>query len=108
MSQKTALITGITGQDGAYLARSLVDKGYRVVGAVRRSSTLNLPRLVSLEVAQEVELKTLDMQDFTSIVRLIEEVEPNEIIISAGKVPCKPVSNNRFIPAKPRAWAPCG
>lgn len=85
MSQKTALITGITGQDGAYLARSLVDKGYRVVGAVRRSSTLNLPRLVSLEVAQEVELKTLDMQDFTSIVRLIEEVEPNEIYNLGGQ-----------------------
>ena len=60
VTQKTALITGVTGQDGAYLARSLVDKGYRVVGAVRRSSTLNLPRLVSLDVAQEVELKTLE------------------------------------------------
>jgi GDPmannose 4,6-dehydratase len=85
VSQKTALITGITGQDGAYLARSLVDKGYRVVGAVRRSSTLNLPRLVSLKVAQEVELKTLDMQDFTSIVRLIEEIEPNEIYNLGGQ-----------------------
>jgi GDPmannose 4,6-dehydratase len=85
VTQKTALITGITGQDGAYLARSLVDKGYRVVGAVRRSSTLNLPRLVSLDVAQEVELKTLDMQDFTSIVRLIEAVAPDEIYNLGGQ-----------------------
>ena len=83
--QKTALITGITGQDGAYLARLLVDKGYRVVGAVRRASTLNLPRLAALEVMDEVALATLDMQDFTSIVRLMEELQPDEIYNLGGQ-----------------------
>lgn len=82
---KTALITGITGQDGAYLSRLLLDKGYRVVGAVRRASTLNLPRLAALDVAGHVELMTLDMQDFTSIVRLVEEVEADEIYNLGGQ-----------------------
>ena len=46
-AKKTALITGVTGQDGAYLAKLPLEKNYRVVGAVRRASTLNLPRLAA-------------------------------------------------------------
>ena len=84
-AQKTALITGITGQDGAYLAKLLLEKGYRVVGAVRRASTLNLPRLNAMKIVEHVELNTLDMQDFTSIVRLIEEVGPHEIYNLGGQ-----------------------
>lgn len=83
--QKTALITGITGQDGAYLAQLLLEKGYRVVGAVRRASTLNLPRLAALKLVDRVTLMTLDMQDFTNIVRLIEEVGPDEIYNLGGQ-----------------------
>lgn len=85
MAAKTALITGITGQDGAYLAQSLLHKGYRIVGAVRRASTLNLPRLAALELMGQVELNTLDMQDFGSIVRLIEEVKPHEVYNLGGQ-----------------------
>ncbi len=85
MAAKTALITGITGQDGAYLAQSLLHKGYRIVGAVRRASTLNLPRLAALELMGQVELSTLDMQDFGSIVRLIEEVKPHEVYNLGGQ-----------------------
>ena len=54
-AQKTALITGVTGQDGAYLTKLLLEKNYRVVGAMRRASTLNLPRLAALGVADDVE-----------------------------------------------------
>ena len=82
---KTALITGVTGQDGAYLTQLLLAKGYRVVGAVRRASTLNLPRLAALGVVDDVELMALDMQDFTSIVRLIEQVGPHEIYNLGGQ-----------------------
>lgn len=84
-AQKTALITGITGQDGAYIAKLLLEKGYRVIGAVRRASTLNLPRLNAMKIVEHVELNTLDMQDFTSIVRLIEEVGPDEIYNLGGQ-----------------------
>lgn len=83
--QKTALITGITGQDGAYLAQLLLQKNYRVVGAVRRASTLNLPRLASLGLVEDVELMTLDMQDFASIMRLMAQVAPDEIYNLGGQ-----------------------
>ena len=85
VTAKTALVTGITGQDGAYLAQLLLNKGYRVIGAVRRASTLNLPRLAALDLVEQVELNTLDMQDFTSIVRLVEEVAPDEIYNLGGQ-----------------------
>ena len=84
-AQKTALITGITGQDGAYLTRLLLEKNYRVVGAMRRVSTLNLPRLAALGVADSVELMTLDMQDFISIAQLIKDVAPEEIYNLGGQ-----------------------
>ena len=84
-SQKTALITGITGQDGAYLSKLLLEKNYRVIGAVRRASTLNLPRLSALGIVDEVELMTLDMQDFISITNLIKQVAPDEIYNLGGQ-----------------------
>jgi GDPmannose 4,6-dehydratase len=58
---KTALITGATGQDGAYLSRLLLTKGYRVVGAVRRGSSPKLARLKYLDVHQHVELIDLEL-----------------------------------------------
>ena len=84
-AKKTALITGITGQDGAYLAKLLLEKNYRVVGAVRRASTLNLPRLAALNIDRDVELQTLDVQDLTSIVRMIETIQPDEIYNLSGQ-----------------------
>jgi GDPmannose 4,6-dehydratase len=84
-AQKTALITGVTGQDGAYLTKLLLEKNYRVVGAMRRASTLNLPRLAALGVADDVELMTWDMQDFISITQLIKEVAPDEIYNLGGQ-----------------------
>jgi len=73
---KTALLTGISGQDGSYLAEFLVDKGYRVVGVVRRSSAPNLWRIEHL--LDRVELRPGDLLDQLSILRLIDEVQPDE------------------------------
>lgn len=76
---KRALITGITGQDGAYLAKFLVSKGYKVFGAYRRSSTRNFWRLHYLDVKKDVELIPLDLLDQTSIYNAILKSEPDEI-----------------------------
>ena len=84
-AKKTALITGVTGQDGAYLAKLLLEKNYRVVGAMRRASTLNLPRLAALNIDRDVELQTLDVQDLTCIVRMIETIQPDEIYNLSGQ-----------------------
>jgi GDPmannose 4,6-dehydratase len=74
---KTALITGITGQDGSYLAEFLLDKGYRVVGVVRRSSAPNLWRIEHL--LDRIELRPGDLLDQLSLVRLIDDVRPDEV-----------------------------
>ncbi|MGV3517109.1 GDP-mannose 4,6-dehydratase [Luteitalea sp.] len=73
---KTALITGISGQDGSYLAEFLLDKGYRVVGVVRRSSAPNLWRIEHL--LDRIDLRPGDLLDQLSILRLIDEVQPDE------------------------------
>jgi GDPmannose 4,6-dehydratase len=75
------LITGITGQDGAYLAQLLVEKGYRVFGLVRHSATLDFvgERLQSLDVLKHVELVSGDLIDQTSVIRAVAACEPDEI-----------------------------
>ncbi len=81
MSQvKTALITGITGQDGSYLAELLIDKGYKVHGLVRRTSLPNTLRINSLlESNKELLLHYGDLTDSLSINRIIEKIKPDEI-----------------------------
>ncbi len=76
---KTALITGITGQDGAYLAKFLLDKGYLVVGAFRRASTVNASRLNALGITEELKLVPFDLTDHGNMRRVLEQVEPDEI-----------------------------
>jgi GDPmannose 4,6-dehydratase len=73
----TALITGITGQDGSYLAEFLLEKGYRVVGVVRRSSTTPYERISHL--VDRVELVSADLLDPTSLTDAVSEFEPDEI-----------------------------
>ena len=73
----TAFITGITGQDGSYLAELLLGKGYRVVGAVRRSSTTPYERIAHL--VDRVELISADLLDQHSLVDAMRECEPDEI-----------------------------
>ncbi|RZD42827.1 MAG: GDP-mannose 4,6-dehydratase [Thaumarchaeota archaeon] len=76
---KKALITGITGQDGAYLAKFLCDKGYQVFGTYRRLSSLNFWRLGYLGILDKVKLIEVDQLDFFSISKAIEESNPDEI-----------------------------
>ena len=76
---KTALITGISGQDGAYLAKFLLDKGYRVLGARRRSSNEAIPRLYELGIARDIEFVDFDLVEMTNILRVVEKIKPDEL-----------------------------
>ncbi len=73
---KRAIITGITGQDGSYLAEWLLEKGYEVYGVTRRSSSPNLWRIEHL--LDRIHLKPADLLDQLSLIRLVEEVKPEE------------------------------
>ena len=79
--KKTAVITGITGQDGAYLTELLLGKGYRVYGTYRRTSSVNFWRLEELEVASHENLKLVeyDLTDLSSTIRLIQTSEATEV-----------------------------
>ncbi|MDE6567408.1 MAG: GDP-mannose 4,6-dehydratase [Lachnospiraceae bacterium] len=88
MSHKTALITGITGQDGSYLAEFLLEKGYEVHGIIRRSSSFNTGRIEHLYLEDAIRdmhkdrrviLHYGDMTDSESMIRIIREIEPDEI-----------------------------
>ncbi len=84
MSKKKALITGITGQDGAYLTEFLLSKGYEVHGVKRRSSMFNTGRIDHLyqdphEKERGLILHFGDMTDSTNLIRVIQEVRPDEI-----------------------------
>jgi len=74
---KTALITGITGQDGSYLAELLLAKGYRVVGAVRRLSAPNQWRIAHLQ--DQITLRPADLLDQLSLIKVIDEAQPDEV-----------------------------
>ena len=81
---KKALITGVTGQDGAYLAELLIEKGYEVHGLRRRVSMLNLDRIEHLvadpnDVSNKITLHYGDMTDTASLLRIIQQIEPDEI-----------------------------
>jgi GDPmannose 4,6-dehydratase len=77
MSQPTALITGVTGQDGSYLADFLLTQGYRVVGMVRRSSTENFERIEHLR--GKIEIRQADLLDQLSLITLLRDVRPREV-----------------------------
>jgi len=81
MGKKVALVTGITGQDGAYLAELLLDKGYEVHGVVRRASLPNTSRLIDLlgERYGELNLHHGDLTDAPSIMRIIQDTKPDEV-----------------------------
>ena len=84
MTERIALITGITGQDGAYLAALLLQKGYEVHGIKRRSSSFNTGRVNHLyQDPHERDLRFIlhfgDLTDATNLIRIIEEIKPNEI-----------------------------
>ncbi|MAT91806.1 MAG: GDP-mannose 4,6-dehydratase [Halioglobus sp.] len=78
---KNAIITGITGQDGAYLARYLLEQGYRVTGTYRRTSSVNFWRMASLGITghEHLTLVEHDITDLSSCLRLVDSVGPDEI-----------------------------
>ena len=80
-NHRTAVVTGITGQDGAYLARLLLDKGYRVYGTFRRGSSVNFWRIEELGVAghERLQLVEFDLLDAGSGIRLLEKAQPQEV-----------------------------
>ena len=81
MNTKTAIVTGITGQDGAYLAQRLLAHGYRVIGAYRRTSTTNFWRLEYLGVRDhpQLHLVHMDITDPSNCINLVQETRPSEI-----------------------------
>lgn len=76
---KKALITGITGQDGSYLAEFLLEKGYEVHGIIRRASVSNTARIDHLIADNSIRLHEGDLSDSSSIIRIVGEVKPDEI-----------------------------
>lgn len=81
MSNKIAIITGITGQDGAYLAELLLDKGYKVFGTYRRTSSVNFWRIEELGIKQNPNLHLVeyDLTDLSSSIRLLQESKATEV-----------------------------
>ncbi|RKU01399.1 GDP-mannose 4,6-dehydratase, partial [Burkholderia sp. Nafp2/4-1b] len=81
MQKKTAIITGITGQDGAYLAELLLGKGYRVFGTYRRTSSVNFWRIEELGIAGHPDLNLVehDLTDLSSTIRLLQTAQPAEV-----------------------------
>ena len=84
MSRKVALITGVTGQDGSYLAEFLLAKGYEVHGLIRRSSTFNTSRIDHIyqdphDKNPQLFLHYGDLTDTSNLVRIIQECQPDEI-----------------------------
>ena len=79
MEQKVALITGITGQDGSYLAEFLLEKGYKVIGMVRRSSTVNFDRIAHLQEIEALEIVQGDLLDQMSLIDILQECKPTEV-----------------------------
>jgi GDPmannose 4,6-dehydratase len=76
---KTALITGISGQDGAYLAKALLQRGYRVVGAQRRNAGINSGRLEELGILADIELADMELLEESNIRAVLRKLQPDEI-----------------------------
>jgi GDPmannose 4,6-dehydratase len=76
---RVALITGVSGQDGAYLSRLLLEKGYRVLGALRRTSTPRMSRLIELGIDRDIEPIEFDLIELTNMMRALERAKPDEV-----------------------------
>ena len=78
MADKVGIITGVTGQDGAYLAHLLLSKGYKVIGIVKDASNINKSRLEYLSIADQVQWEQCCLTDKNDITNLLEGHRPNE------------------------------
>ena len=101
---KKALITGITGQDGSYLAEFLLEKGYEVHGITRRASISNTARIDHLIAKNAITLHDGDLSDSSSLIRIISIVQPDEIYNLAAQS----LLTYRSIPATWTRSACCG
>ncbi len=84
-NSKTALICGVSGQDGAYLSQLLLQKGYRVVGTSRDAQVASFSRLQRLGIENEIETVSMSLIDFRSVLQVISNVAPDEIYNLAGQ-----------------------
>jgi len=85
MNGKRALISGISGQDGAYLAKLLLEKGYQVFGTARDAQMATFRNLESLGIRQQVTLLSMALNDFRSVLQTLSKVEPDEVYNLAGQ-----------------------
>lgn len=83
--RRTALITGVTGQDGSYLARFLIGQGYAVHGTSRNGDASTSANLIALGIADKVQVHSVNVADYTSIVKVLAAVAPDEIYNLAGQ-----------------------
>jgi len=84
-SDQTALICGVSGQDGAWLARLLLDKGYRVVGTARDAQISHFGNLTHLGVRDRLETVSMSLTDFRSVIQVLDRVRPDEVYNLAGQ-----------------------
>ncbi len=82
---KTALIAGVSGQDGAYLAKLLLDKGYRVVGTSRDAQVASFAKLEALGIREKIEVASMSPNDFRSVLQVLARTEPDEVYNLAGQ-----------------------
>jgi GDPmannose 4,6-dehydratase len=83
--KRTALILGVSGQDGSYLARLLLKKGYRVVGSSRDAQMSQFSNLIRLNIRDQVEVESASLNDFRSVVQVLKKVRPDEVYNLAGQ-----------------------
>ena len=83
--EKTALILGVSGQDGSYLARFLLKKGYRVVGCSRDAQISRFSNLARLKIREQVEFQSVSLNDFRSVLQVLKKIQPDEVYNLAGQ-----------------------
>ncbi|WP_293130066.1 GDP-mannose 4,6-dehydratase, partial [Microcoleus sp. bin38.metabat.b11b12b14.051] len=82
---KKALICGISGQDGAYLAKLLLDRGYEVCGTSRDAQMSSFRNLARLEIRDKVKLESMSLNDFRSVLQVLAKIAPDEVYNLAGQ-----------------------
>ncbi|MBF0556694.1 MAG: GDP-mannose 4,6-dehydratase [Nitrospirae bacterium] len=100
---KKAMITGIRGQDGAYLAKLLLEKGYEVIGADRRNSDSNYTRLKTLGVEDKIKLIYMDLQEFNNVADVIKKIKPDELYNLAAQSFVKSSFDQPFVTSQVNA-----
>jgi len=85
MAKRKALICGISGQDGAYLAQLLLAKDYEVYGTSRDAQVSTFPNLTTLDIRNQVDLSSMVLTDFRSVLQTLSQVEPEEVYNLAGQ-----------------------